>query len=205
MAEKQVVIQSGDVKLEGLLEDRPGDRAVAVTHPHPLYGGDMHNNVVQAVVEAYRQKGYSTLRFNFRGAGRSGGGYGQGKGEQQDVVAAVSFLSALGKARIDLAGYSFGAWVIARALDRLPQVAAAVLVSPPVDFLDFSTVQADPRFRLIIAGSEDAFASPATLQRLFPGWNREARFEIIEGADHFYWGREPEIVGRITSFLDFEP
>ena len=71
--EERVLIESGGLKLEGLLENLPGEKGVVVTHPHPLYGGEMHNNVVEAVVNAYHTKGYTTLRFNFRGAGASQG------------------------------------------------------------------------------------------------------------------------------------
>ena len=71
MKEERVFIQAGEVKIEGLVDNAPGEKAVIVTHPHPLYGGDMSNNVVETVVQAYRQKGYTTFRFNFRGVGKS--------------------------------------------------------------------------------------------------------------------------------------
>lgn len=202
MAEQKISIESKELRLEGLLEDRQTERGVVVTHPHPLYGGDMYNNVVQAVVEGYKRKGYSTLRFNFRGVGGSEGDYDQGKGEQDDVEAAVSFLARSGRTRIHLAGYSFGAWVNAMALERLEAVERVVMVSPPVNFLDFSGVAASPKIRLIIAGSRDAFASMGTIEALLPGWNKDARLEGIQGADHFYWGREQEIASLIEAFLD---
>ncbi|RLJ02607.1 MAG: alpha/beta hydrolase, partial [Candidatus Aenigmatarchaeota archaeon] len=111
MKEEKVFFQAGDVKIEGMLYNAPGEKGAVVTHPHPLYGGDMHNNVVETVVQAYREKGYATLRFNFRGVGRSTGSYDEGIGEQEDVRAALAYLTGTGKTSIDLAGYSFGAWV----------------------------------------------------------------------------------------------
>jgi len=90
MVEQQVYFRSGPLKLEGLIHDVPGDKGVVMTHPHPLYGGSMHNNVVESMVAAYRKGGYSTLRFNFRGAGKSEGSYDQGVGEQEDVVPSLA-------------------------------------------------------------------------------------------------------------------
>ena len=116
MAEERVFIQAGEMKIEGRLDNAPGEKAAIVTHPHPLYGGDMNNNVVEALVQAYREKGYTTLRFNFRGVGQSGGSFDEGIGEQEDVKAALAHLGELGKSSIDLAGYSFGAWVNAFGL-----------------------------------------------------------------------------------------
>ena len=82
MSEEMININSGTVGIEGLLNNLPGEKGVVVTHPHPLYGGDMHNNVVEAVCRVYKQNGYSTLRFNFRGVGRSKGVFDDGNGEQ---------------------------------------------------------------------------------------------------------------------------
>ncbi|MGE5310313.1 MAG: alpha/beta hydrolase, partial [Nitrospirota bacterium] len=120
MAERQIFISSGNLKLEALLELVDGTAGVVVTHPHPLYGGDMENGVVESIVRVYRSKGYSTVRFNFRGAGMSQGRYEDGRGEQEDVRSAIQFLASHGKTRIDLAGYSFGAWVNALATQTNP-------------------------------------------------------------------------------------
>ncbi len=114
--EEHIFFYSGGLKLEGLLDAHAGQKAVVVTHPHPLYGGSMHSNVVEAVLRAYAGKGYTTLRFNFRGAGASEGVHEKGIGEQEDVGAALAFLREKGKSAIDLAGYSFGAWVNAQVV-----------------------------------------------------------------------------------------
>ena len=96
MTEKSVVFESGELKLEGLLDRAEGDAGVVITHPHPQYGGTMHNNVVESLVKAYQKAGYTTLRFNFRGMGRSEGHYDEGVGEQADVRGAVAYLKNLG-------------------------------------------------------------------------------------------------------------
>ncbi len=202
--EKKVFIQSEGLKIEGLLGSSPGQKAVVVTHPHPLYGGDMNNNVVEAIVKAYREKGYTTLRINFRGVGQSDGSFDDGVGEQADVKAALTYLQEMEKPSIDLAGYSFGAWVNARGLERFVQVERMIMVSPPVNFIDFSFFEYNPKIRLIIAGSGDDLGPPEMIRKMLPEWNPDASLEVIQGADHFYWGKSEEIEEIVRNFLDSE-
>lgn len=201
MGEEKVVIESSGISIEGLLERSAGEEAVVVTHPHPLYGGDMYNNVVESIVRAYRKKGYSTLRFNFRGAGRSEGSYDQGVGEQEDVKAALGYLSDLGKTSIDLAGYSFGAWVNALGLNGFSQARRMIMVSPPVNFIDFSFLSHSPKLKLVIAGSQDDIAPASMIRKMLPAWNPDAIFKVIQGADHFYWGKTEEIEAIIQDAM----
>ncbi len=186
--EETVRIPVGDLTLEGRLARAAGERAAVVTHPHPLYGGDMHNHVVEALAGGYARAGFTTLRFNFRGVGRSEGTYDNGQGEMEDVRHAVALLREGGSPAIHLAGYSFGAWVNARALERMPDIREAVMVSPPAGFMDFSFVRSDPRVRLVITGGRDEIADPALVAPLVPRWNPEAVFHVIQEADHFYSG-----------------
>ena len=202
MKEERVFIQAGEVKIEGLVDNAPGEKAVIVTHPHPLYGGDMSNNVVETVVQAYRQKGYTTFRFNFRGVGQSEGNYDEGIGEQEDVLAGLSYLNGLGKSSIDLAGYSFGAWVNALGLKSFDHAKRMIMVSPPVNFIDFSFLGYNARIQLVIAGSEDDIAPPGMIKGMLQAWNPEVHFNIIQGADHFYGGKTDEIKKIIRNFLD---
>ena len=202
MAEERVFIQSGGLKIEGLLGNSSGQGAVLITHPHPLYGGDMYNNVVSSVVKAYSQTGYTTLRINFRGVGQSEGAYGQGVGEQEDVRAAIDYLFELGKSSIDLVGYSFGAWVNALGLKNLEQVQRVIMVSPPVNFIDFSFLGYSSKIRLVIAGSADDIGPPGMIQGMLATWNPDSEFKVIQGADHFYWGKTGEIEKIIKNFLE---
>lgn len=202
MAEEKIFLQAGEVKIECLVDNAQGEKAVVITHPHPLYGGDMNNNVVETVALAYQEKGYTTLRFNFRGVGQSEGSFDEGIGEQEDVRAALSYLSGLGNSSIDLAGYSFGAWVNALGIKGFDQVERVVMVSPPVNFIDFSFLDYNTRIQLVIAGSQDDIAPPGMIEEMLPIWNPEAQFKIIKGADHFYLGKTHEIVSIIQSFLD---
>ena len=204
MKEERVVFTSQKLTIEGLISESQGQKGVVVTHPHPLYGGSMNNNVVESVVQSYRKKGYTTLRFNFRGVGESGGVYDNGTGEQEDVRAAVAYLTQLGKTSIDLAGYSFGTWVSARGIDGLSHVRRMVMVSPPVNFMDFSFFRLCPRLRLVITGSEDDIAPPGMIEAMLPVWSPDAVFRIVKGADHFYWGKIHEIQAAICGLIDLE-
>jgi uncharacterized protein len=201
MEEERLFFTSGDLDMEGRITNAQSQRGVVVTHPHPLYGGSMHNNVVEAVVRAYAEKGYAALRFNFRGVGRSQGAYDEGVGEQADVRAAVAHLVGLGCTAIDLAGYSFGSWVNARCIEKLGEVRRMVMVSPPVAFMDFSFFGQCPRLGLVIAGSEDDIAPPSMIQEMLPAWHPEAAYTVIRGADHFYGGRTAEITAIISDWL----
>ena len=195
---KKITFFSEDYEIEGLFNKRDENKGVVVTHPHPLYGGDMYNLVVETIVHVYNIKGYSTLKFNFRGVGKSRGQYDNGVGEQKDVLAALSFLADMGMKRIDLAGYSFGAWVNALAVIQGDSVVENMaMVSPPVGFMDFHAITAMKVLRFVITGNRDDIAPADAVKKMLPTWNPDARFEIVEGADHFYGG----YLGQLESVL----
>ena len=185
---KKVRFFSENFEIEGLLNKKDEKKGVVVTHPHPLYGGDMYNLVVETIVHVYNIKGYSTLKFNFRGVGRSQGTYDNGDGEQKDVLAALSFLGDMGMEQIDLAGYSFGAWVNAHAVQEDVAVKNMVMISPPAGFMDFSTIGPMERLKLVVTGSRDDIAPADVVKQMCSVWNPNARFVVIDGADHFYGG-----------------
>ena len=199
--EQPVTFDCDGLRLSGLLHRADAERAVLVTHPHPLYGGNMYNPVVETVVRTYRSKGFTTLRFNFRGTGGSQGAYSDGEKEPDDVAAAIAFLAQAGFNRIDLAGYSFGAWVCSRGADRYPGINRMMLVSPPVAFMNFEDVGALPALDTVITGSEDEFAPPAYIEKMMPLWNARARIQIINGADHFYFGFDRDLEQIISKSI----
>ena len=116
----------------------------------------------------------------------------------------MAFLGGLGKTSIDLAGYSFGAWVNAQCIESLTDVKRMIMVSPPVNFIDFSFLKYCAKIRLVISGSEDDIAPPAMIKDMIQVWNNEAEFNIIEGADHFYLGKTGEIETMIGGLIDME-
>jgi len=185
---ERIEFNSGDLTLEGLFTEGSSDRGVVLTHPHPLYGGDMYNPVVQTVADAYIQAGYSCLQFNFRGVGRSTGQFDNGRGERADVLAALDCLTARGAATLSLAGYSFGSWVNAYITAEMASLAHQIMVSPPVAFIEFAEVVDIPMLTFVVTGGRDEIAPPGMVAPLITGWNPEARMEIIPEADHFYSG-----------------
>ena len=201
MDEELIFFMAGAIKIQGLLQTKPGEKGAVITHPHPLYGGSMYNNVVASLVKVYQQAGHSTLRFNFRGVGSSQGEYDNGQGEQEDVNAALHYLAEQGKNVVDLAGYSFGAWVNGLTRPDRDIVRQMVMVSPPVAFLDFGSAQPIPQLQLVIAGSSDEIAPPKLIKTILANWNPGARLEIIEGADHFYGPYTGKLESILTDYL----
>ena len=188
MQEEKVHFRSGDCELEGCYQQGDTALGVVVTHPHPLYGGDMYSPVVEAVVLAYWKKGFTTLRFDFRGTGNSTGSHDQGIGEQADVHAAVAYLKSRGIDTVHLSGYSFGTWVNAMAAMGGLAVDGMTMVAPPVAFMDFGRDIRLPQLSLVVAGGCDAFGPPKLIRPAMNLWNSQARLEILPDADHFFFG-----------------
>ncbi len=199
--EKEIAFSTGSSEIEGLLQKNSAAKGVVITHPHPLYGGNMRNNVVMAISQTYQKLGYSTLRFNFRGVGRSRGSYGDGISEQEDVRAAIAYLADLDIKQIDLAGYSFGAWVNGNLNCAGDGITNMVMVSPPVAFIDFSSVSTCDCLKLVITGSRDDIAPAEMIRQTYQRWNAAAHFEVIDGADHFYGGYEDRLKDILASKL----
>ncbi len=199
--EETIKFSAETIAIEGLLQKNSATNGVVITHPHPLYGGNMHNNVVMAVTCVYQKMGYTTLRFNFRGVGTSQGSFSEGVGEQADVLAAITYLTDLGMKQIDLAGYSFGAWVNGHINCARSGIANMVMVSPPVAFIEFDQVSTIDCLKLIVTGSRDDIAPAEMIRQSYHEWNAEAHFEVINGADHFYGGYEDRLEAILSSNL----
>ena len=193
---------SGGLTLEGVMDDQPGDHAVLISHPHPLYGGTMHNDVVKTVAHAYHAMGFGTLRFNFRGVEGSEGHYDKGIGEQEDVKGGLEYLRNLGKRDIHLAGYSFGAWVIAAGIEKYVPASRVILISPPVNLMSFDALNGHDRVDLVIVGEHDSLADAEKIRSLLPLWNRNARLGMIPGTDHFFSGKREALESAIRDYLE---
>lgn len=189
---------SQDLELEGLLSEKSSTSVAIVTHPHPLYGGDMHNAVVETIHRAYDANGWSTLRFNFRGTGHSDGAFDNGVGEQTDLDAAIGFLKSKKMTDIELAGYSFGAWVMACWAGKEDnQHMSMRFIAPPVGFIDFNPVLPIQGLRQVILGSNDDFAPQTQCGALASQWNPEANFDVIQNTDHFFWNQMDTLQQRL--------
>ncbi|MFZ5572636.1 MAG: alpha/beta hydrolase [Thermodesulfobacteriota bacterium] len=188
MVQKTSFVSDG-YRLEGVLERTDGERGVVIAHPHPLYGGNMHNSVVGTLSRVYHEKGFTTLRFNFRGVGASQGQYDHGNGEITDALAAVNHLKEIGLVDIEVAGYSFGAYIWGRAAMERGCTASMVMISPPLAFMDFSGIQPCADLRLIIVGQEDEIAPLVAVREWISTARHRIRMETVPRADHFFSGR----------------
>ncbi|MEW6440697.1 MAG: alpha/beta fold hydrolase [bacterium] len=190
---------AGSVRLEGSLGRDTGIAAasgIVLCHPHPLYGGSMDNNVVSALFRAFTRAGYVTLAFNFRGVGGSEGRYEDGEGEAGDVEGAIRFLEGLPWVRpesLGLWGYSFGAWVGLRAAARGDRVRCLGAVAPPTGLYSFEFLAGCKHPFYAISGNEDPFCPAASRDALLPLLEAVKEWRILQGVDHFFWGREEEM------------
>lgn len=204
-----VAVPSPAGDLEGFL-DRPADggapRGLAVVcHPHPLYGGSASNKVVVSVARECAAAGYLALRFNFRGVGRSPGAFDGGRGEGEDVAAAVTRVRALGGgARLPLlvAGFSFGAWVGLRVGLSDPRVDFLLGVGIPLKTLDFSYLSGARKPVLLLQGEDDEFGSYSDLEAAAAAFSPACRTERIAGAGHFFHGRLAELRDSVRRGLE---
>jgi alpha/beta superfamily hydrolase len=202
---EQVTFQTEDgLALRGVLHltDRPHAPAIAVCHPHPQYGGDMYNSVVDAICDAALNRGIAALRFNFRGVGRSEGAYSNGVGEQKDARAALAYLAGRAEVngeRIAFAGYSFGA-AIALLTSEGAKIRALACVSTPTEAFDLRP----PAGRcpvLFVSGDSDEYSDPGKLQAVAGAIGDHASVVIVPGVDHFWWGADDQLTATVGDFL----
>jgi len=197
--EEEVAIPGPEV-LEGRFIPGALGPGVIITHPHPRFGGSMDNNVVWTAARAFAARGWATLRFNFRGVGESTGAYGQGLAEVADVAAALEFLQARTPGPCYLVGYSFGAFVTARAMLQGLAAPGALLIAPPIAFMDLAFLPQVPRLQLIVAGERDELCPLAALRVLLARSQAPVALAVIAGADHFFGGREEELFQVLRDF-----
>jgi uncharacterized protein len=187
-------------RLEALLNAGAGEPAYAalVCHPHPLYGGTLHNKVVFHAMKALNSFGFPVLRFNFRGAGLSHGEHDHGEGEVDDVRAALDWLDHEFHRPLVFAGFSFGAAVGLRAACPDSRVKAAIGLGMPVSPIDdrtydFSFLQSCAKPKLFASGDRDQFGTPQQLKALVDSVPEPKKLVLIAGAGHFFEGRVREM------------
>jgi uncharacterized protein len=200
-------------RLEALLnQGRAGpSHSALVCHPHPLYGGTMHNKVVYHAMKALHGFGFPVLRFNFRGAGLSEGEHDQGRGEVEDVKAALDWLDAEFHLPIVFCGFSFGAATGLRAACPDPRVVALISLGTPVEVegrpYAYAYLRECRQPKLFISGSNDQFGSPRSLEKVVELAAEPKEMVVIEGGDHFFEGHLPEMQAALANWIAsvFEP
>ena len=204
MPEQRLSIEVDEsVTLEGALAlpDGPPRGAALIAHPHPLYGGSMDNNVVEALAAAALAAGWAALRFNFRGVGRSTGSNDQGRGEQADVAAAAGWLRERFPGPLALLGYSFGSLVAAATASRLGPLAAGVWISPPLVLGNLPPWPLDAGPLLLVAGGRDAYTRLPDLEAYVAALGARGRLVALPEADHFFVGSESVLLQEATALL----
>ncbi len=195
-------------RLEALLNGGSADatHAAVVCHPHPTFGGTLHNKVVFHTMKALNHFGFPVLRFNFRGAGLSQGEHAHGAGEVEDVRAALDWIEGEYSLPIVFAGFSFGAAVGMRAACPDPRVTALIglgLPATPVDdrVYDFDFLRTCTKPKLFVSGSRDQFGPPGKLESLVNTFAEPKKLVRIEAGDHFFEGRLKELRAAIEDWV----
>ncbi len=176
--------------IEALLQERDEHDhmlVAVVCHPHPLYGGTMHNKVAHRVATTLTGLGAAVLRFNFRGVGKSAGTHDRGIGELEDARVALRFLrERYPDARRWAAGFSFGSWVASRLAASEPDIERLIMIAPGVHTQTFEEMTTLQTPKLVVQGTADDVCKPENLARVFPTWAEPKRVRYVEGASHFF-------------------
>jgi len=204
-----VVINGPEGRLEGRYHHAKESNApiALLLHPHPQYGGTMNNKVVYTLYHAFVHRGFSALRFNFRGVGRSQGKFDRGEGELSDAASALDWLQTYNPnaAACWIGGFSFGAWIGMQLLMRRPEIDGFISVAPPANLFDFSFLAPCPASGLIIQGDHDQFVPTEAVQKLINKLMHQRDIQIdhriIAGADHFFGGQLEQLGTVIEEYV----
>ncbi|UCB42499.1 MAG: AAA family ATPase [Dehalococcoidales bacterium] len=207
MSNSRVDFRCGEITLEAVWHLPQGKGpfpVVVVCHPHSLYGGNMQNNVVVAICEALSQQGIAAFRFNFRGVEGSGGQFGGGVAERDDVKAALDFVIStenINPEKVGLAGYSFGGSVALPVALEEKRVRNLVLVSPALTESGWQQLEKYPHSKLVIVGGNDSVIRLEQFQQLAAAAGNPEEYQTVAGADHFWWGLETELAQKVADFF----
>lgn len=199
---------------EGRLEGRfhPATQQNAplavILHPHPQFGGTMNNQIVYQLYYAFAERGFATLRFNFRGVGRSEGFFDHGQGELADAAAALDWAQSVSPNSQScwIAGVSFGAWIAMQLLMRRPEIEGFVAVAPPASRFDFGFLAPCPSSGLFVHGDQDRVAPLKEVMMLIEKLRMQKGIDIehavIPGANHFFEDRVDTLIDQVGQYLD---
>jgi alpha/beta superfamily hydrolase len=204
-----IIFNGPDGRLEGRYHHskQPNAPVALMLHPHPQAGGNMHNKVVFTLFHVFVNKGFSVLRFNFRGVGRSHGVFDHGQGELSDAAAALDWAQAANPdaSACWVAGFSFGAWIGMQLLMRRPEIDGFICVSPPANMYDFGFLAPCPSSGLIVHGEKDDVVPSAEVAKLA---NKLAHqrditidFKVVKGANHFFHNSLDKLGVEVDKYL----
>ena len=206
----EIIFNGPDGRLEGRYHQgkEPDAPLAIVLHPHPLHGGNMNNRIVYIMYNTFVERGFSVLRFNFRGVGRSQGIFDNGVGELSDAAYAFDWMQQINtnSPYCWIGGYSFGALISMQLMMRRPEIEGFVSISPPAGTEDFSFLAPCPSSGLIIHGDTDEHtpvdAVKKLAQKLDGQKNISVNLSIIKGADHFFKDNTDDLTEEVGNYLD---
>ena len=206
----EVVLAGASGRIEGRYSPgkREGAPIALILHPHPRAGGDMNHPVAAQLFLLFMKRGFSVLRFNFRGVGRSQGEFDAGIGELADAATALDWLQTTNPqaSQTWVAGYSFGAYIGMQLLMRRPETDGFISVSPPTNTYDFSFLAPCPASGLILHGSADTITQPIEVERVVSKLRTQKGividYELVEDGGHFWTENLIEVEKRVGAYLD---
>jgi alpha/beta superfamily hydrolase len=205
-----IIFNGPDGRLEGRYHQskKPDAPIAIVLHPHPLHGGNMNNRIIYNMFHAFVEQGFSVLRFNFRGVGRSQGAFDGGIGELSDAAYAFDWMQQFNRNSpyCWIGGYSFGALISMQLMMRRPEIMGFISISPPANTEDFSFLAPCPSSGLIVHGEIDDLIPIETTSKLATKLNTQKNIEVefatIKGANHFYKNKIDVLKNEVVKYLD---
>lgn len=207
----EIMITGPAGRLEGRYKHSKVPRApiALILHPNPQRGGTMNNKISYSLFQTFAEQGFSTLRFNFRGVGRSQGEFAYGEGELSDAAAALDWLQSVNPAAssVWVAGFSFGAWIGMQLLMRRPEIHSYVSISPPANIYDFNFLAPCPNEGLIVQGDKDQVVNIESVNKLVEKLKDQrgpngVDYRVVEGAGHFF-NNDGETEKMVQSVRDY--
>ncbi|MAS86598.1 MAG: alpha/beta hydrolase [Micavibrio sp.] len=206
----EVLINGPEGRLEGRYyhSKTPNAPLALILHPHPEHGGTMNNKVSFALYQIMAQRGFSTLRFNFRGVGNSQGTYDNGEGELSDAAAALDWMQDINKNApyVWVGGFSFGAWIGMQLLMRRPEIQGFISVAPPANTYDFNFLAPCPTNGLILRGDKDTIVTKDSVEVLIEKLNVQQGLNVdyreMEGANHFFRDKIPQLAYHVHDHMN---
>ena len=206
----EVNFNGPDGRLEGRYHpsNRPQAPLALLLHPHPQHGGTMNNKIIYKLYQTFTKRGFSTLRFNFRGVGRSQGQFDNGLGELSDAASALDWMQTQNPNTRScwIAGFSFGAWVAMQLMMRRPEIDGFISIAPTASQHDFSFLAPCPASGMIIHGDKDEVVPQSSVdklaQKLQKQKNIKIDYRIVEGSDHFFIHHLDPLNEQVEGYLD---
>lgn len=206
----EIIFAGPEGRLEGRYQKGKGDNppVALILHPHPLFGGSMSNRATYELYHLFARRGFSVLRFNFRGVGRSQGEYDQGQGELADAATALDYLQQMNPAApfAWVAGVSFGSWIAMQLLMRRPEIAGFVSASAAANLYDFTFLAPCPSSGVVIHGGQDKICPPEEtklmVERTRTQKGRKVEFRVLPEADHFFETHTDAFLAMAEDYVD---